>query len=213
MVNLELDHLFILTDKPKEAGDILVSMGLQESFSRDHEGQGTSNRRFEFSNGMLEILYVRDSEEANNGPARNLRFSERVLNANASPFGIILTRKDDLDLDMPFGGWKYQPNYFEPPNAFHVGNNSEILEEPLCIYVPFIGPVDRKVDEGVFKSISHVQVFVPLVAISETLHTLQSADRLQIEHGSDHLVVVTLDNGRRGLSNDLRPDLPLIINW
>ena len=79
MVNLELDHLFILTDKPKEAGDILVSMGLKESFSRNHEGQGTSNRRFEFSNGMLEILYVRDNEEANNGPARNLRFSERVL--------------------------------------------------------------------------------------------------------------------------------------
>ena len=213
MVNLELDHLFILTDKPKEAGDILVSMGLKESFSRNHEGQGTSNRRFEFSNGMLEILYVRDNEEANNGPARNLRFSERVLKANASPFGIILTRKDDLDLDMPFGGWKYQPNYFEPPSAFHVGNNSEILEEPLCIYVPFIDPIDRKVDEGVFKSISHVQVFVPLVAFSETLHTIQSADRLQIEHGSDHLVVVTLDNGRRGLSNDLRPDLPLIINW
>lgn len=213
MVNLELDHLFILTDKPKEAGDILVSMGLKESFSRNHEGQGTSNRRFEFSNGMLEILYVRDNEEANNGPARNLRFSERILKANASPFGIILTRKDDLDLDMPFGGWKYQPNYFEPPSAFHVGNNSEILEEPLCIYVPFIDPIDRKVDEGVFKSISHVQVFVPLVAFSETLHTIQSADRLQIEHGSDHLVVVTLDNGRRGLSNDLRPDLPLIINW
>lgn len=213
MVNLELDHLFILTDKPKEAGDILVSMGLKESFSRNHEGQGTSNRRFEFSNGMLEILYVRDNEEANNGPARNLRFSERVLKTNASPFGIILTRKDDLDLDMPFGGWKYQPNYFEPPSAFHVGNNSEILEEPLCIYVPFIDPIDRKVDEGVFKSISHVQVFVPLVAFSETLHTIQSADRLQIEHGSDHLVVVTLDNGRRGLSNDLRPDLPLIINW
>tara|TARA_R110002167_G_scaffold316050_1_gene521602 strand:+ start:15648 stop:15974 length:327 start_codon:yes stop_codon:yes gene_type:complete len=73
---------FILTDKPKEAGDLLVSMGLEESFSRDHKGQGTSNRRFGFSNGMLEILYVRDSEESNNGPAKNLRFSERIQTEN-----------------------------------------------------------------------------------------------------------------------------------
>lgn len=213
MVNLELDHLFILTDKPKETGDLLVSMGLNESFSRDHKGQGTSNRRFEFSNGMLEILYVRDSEEANNGPARNLRFPERIQKDNASPFGIILTRTNDSNIGMPFSGWKYQPDYFEPPNAFHVGDNSEILEEPLCIYAPFVGPVSRKEEIGKFKSICNVQVSVPLRKISDTLRTLQTADRLQIELGSEHLVMVTLDSGSSGLSRDFRPDLPIIINW
>jgi hypothetical protein len=212
-LNLELDHFFLLTDNPKEAGDLLVSMGLNESFSRDHKGQGTSNRRFEFSNGMIEILYVRDSEEANNGPARNLRFPERVQKKNASPFGVILTRTNDSSMSMPFSGWKYQPAYFEPPNALHVGNNSEILEEPLCIYVPFIGPISREEEIGKFKFISNVQVSVPLEDISETLRIAQTADRLQIECGSEHLVVVTLDNGVSGLSRDFRPDLPLIINW
>jgi len=212
-VSLELDHLFILTDKPKETGDLLVFMGLNESFSRDHEGQGTSNRRFEFSNGMLEILYVRDSEESNNGPAKNLRFPERVKNENASPFGIVLTRTNDSKPGMPFSGWKYQPDYFEPPNAFHVGDNSEVLEEPLCIYVPFVGPVSRKEEIGRFKSISNVQVSVPLAKISDALRTLQTADRLQIELGSEHIVMVTLDSGSSALSRDFRPDLPLIINW
>ena len=212
-MDLELDHIFILTDKPKEAGDLLVSMGLDESFSRDHKGQGTSNRRFAFSNGMLEILYVRDSEEANNGPAKNLRFPERIQTENASPFGIVLTRTNDSKLGMPFSGWKYQPDYFEPPNAFHVGDNSEILEEPLCIYVPFIGPVSRIEEIGTFKFISNVQVSVPLGNMSDTLRTLQSADRLKIELGSEHMVMLTLDNGRSGLSKDLRPVLPLIINW
>jgi hypothetical protein len=213
VVNLELDHIFILTDKPKEAGDLLVSMGLEESFSRDHKGQGTSNRRFGFSNGMLEILYVRDSEESNNGPAKNLRFSERIQTENASPFGIVLTRTRDSKPGMPFNGWKYQPDYFEPPNAFHVGDNSEILEEPLCIYVPFVDPVDRIEETGIFKSISNVQVSVPLGKISDTLLTLKTADRLDIELGSEHMVILTLDNGRSGLSKDLRPVLPLIINW
>ena len=212
-MDLELDHVFILTDKLKVAGDLLVSMGLDESFSRDHKGQGTSNRRFSFSNGMLEILYVRDREEANNGPARNLRFPERIEKESASPFGIVLTRINDSNLGMPFSGWKYQPDYFEPPNAFHVGDNSEILEEPLCIYVPFVGPVRRIEETGTFKSISNVKVFVPLEKMSDALRTLQLADRLEIEIGSEHMVMLTLNNGRSGLSKDLRPVLPLIINW
>lgn len=212
-MNLELDHFFILTDKPKEAGDLLVSMGLKESFSRNHKGQGTSNRRFEFSNGMLELLYVRDSEESNNGPAKNLRFPDRVQTSAASPFGVVLTRTNNNDLGMPFSGWQYQPDYFEPPNAFHIGNNSEILEEPLCIYVPFIDPVSRKEEEGKFKSISSVQLYIPLSTMSETLHELGKVDRLQIEFGSEHLAVMTLDHGNLGQSKDLRPDLPLIINW
>lgn len=74
-MKLELDHLFILTDCPQEAGDALLELGLAESFRRDHKGQGTSNRRFVFSNGMLELLYIRDKEEACSGPARDLRLS------------------------------------------------------------------------------------------------------------------------------------------
>jgi len=212
-VNLELDHFFILTDRPKETGDLLVSTGLKESFSRDHKGQGTSNRRFEFSNGMLEILYVRDREEANNGPARDLRIPERVQKDNASPFGIILTRTDDLHPGLPFSGWKYQPDYFEPPKAFHVGDNSEILEEPLCIYAPFFGPISRREEIGKCRSMSNVHITVPLREISETLRALRSADRLQIEPGGENLAVMTLDGGNNGLSKDFRPDLPLIINW
>ena len=43
-MNLELDHFFILTDPGAEVGDLLSSLGIEESFGRDHEGQGTSNR-------------------------------------------------------------------------------------------------------------------------------------------------------------------------
>jgi hypothetical protein len=212
-MKLELDHFFILTDKPQETGDLLVSMGLKESFSRHHKGQGTSNRRFEFSNGMLEILYLRDTEECNNGPAKKLRLPERLKQENASPFGIILTRTNDTNLNMPFAGWKYQADYLGPAKAFHVGNNSDILEEPLFIYVPFIGPVSRKEEKGKFKTISNVQLSVPLSETSETMRALQAVDRLQIASGSEHLVVMTLDHGICGLSRDFRPDVPLIIKW
>lgn len=212
-MDLELDHFFILTNKPKETGDLLVSFGLDESFCRVHQGQGTSNRRFEFSNGMLELLYIRDEEECTKGPAKYLNFPERLIDDSASPFGIILTRKNGSKESMPYNGWKYQPDYFDVPNAFHIGDNSKILKEPLCIYVPFVDPITRKVESGKFKSILNVQLYVQLEYPSKTLNTIQSVDRLQIRTGDEHLILLTLDSGESGNSKDFRPNLPLIINW
>ena len=46
--------------------------------------------------------------------------------------------------------------------------------------------------------------------MSDTLCTLQSADRLEVELGSEHMVTLTLDNERSGSSKGLRPVLPFI---
>jgi hypothetical protein len=210
-MNLELDHFFILAEPNAPAADALLSMGLQESFSRDHAGQGTSNRRFLLSNGMIEFLWVRDAQEAKNGPGRDLLFSQRAQNPNASPFGVILKRADNTDLTLPFDGWSYQPDYFKPPMAFHVGSNANNITEPLCLYVPFMEPAERHVEAGTLKSISQVCIHCP--SQSSVLKAAQSAERLTFIHGKEHLVEVTFDNNQKGLSRDLRPALPLIMHW
>jgi len=212
-MNLELDHLFILVEPEAKVADLLVSLGMEESFSRDHEGQGTSNRRFEFSNGMLEFLWVRDKDEAINGPGRDLLFPERSEKGTASPFGIILHRKDNSHLDMPFDGWTYQPDYFEPPKSFHIGMNSSDLLEPLCIYVPFIEPANRKIEKGTFKSLSHVKIFTTKGKLSDVIAVADSADRLSIACGDQHLMEIIFDENQQGLSKDFRPYLPLIVHW
>ncbi len=224
-MQLELDHFFILVEPEAKAANLLVELGLEESYSRVHKGQGTANRCFKFSNSMLELLWLRDEEEANNGPANGLRFPERSINSleetSASPFGLIFNRKasseniseKSSDLEMPFNGWSYQPDYFPAPMAFHVGNNSENLVEPLCIYVPFMQPVDRTVEKGNFKSISNVHLHVPVGSLSEELLIAAQAEGLSVECGEDHLMEVTFDQKACGLSKDLRPGLPLILHW
>jgi len=224
-MKLELDHFFILVEPEAKVASLLVELGLEESFSRLHKGQGTSNRCFSFSNSKLELLWLRDEDEANNGPAHNLSFPQRAGNSDASPFGLIFNRKDTLegksketrDLAMPFDGWSYQPDYFPAPMAFHVGNNSENLIEPLCIYIPFMEPVDREIEEGKFKSIRHVHLHVPSESFSEELLIANQVDGFSFESGEEHLMEVTFtgaNNGNAcGLSEDLRPDLPLIIHW
>ena len=139
-MNLELHHFFILVKPGGGVADLLLSLGLPEGTRNKHEGQGTSNRRFNFSNGTLEILWVHDAVEAMDGPGRDMHFPERANISTACPFGLVFSRKDNLDLKIPFSGWTYQPDYFQAPMAFHIGENSKDIREPLCVYMPFVEP-------------------------------------------------------------------------
>jgi len=212
-MKLALDHFFILVEPGAKVADLLVELGLEESYSRLHEGQGTSNRCFKFSNSMMELLWLRDEQEANNGPANGLKFPQRSANREASPFGLIFNRTESEHTEIPFNGWSYQPDYFPAPNAFHVGSNSDNLTEPLCIYVPFMQHVERTIEKGQFKSISHVHLHVPVVSLSEELQAVSHSDGLSIECGTEHLMEVTFGQSIYGLSKDLRPGLPLILHW
>ena len=216
-MNLELDHFFILVEPEAEVASLLVELGLEESYSRLHTGQGTSNRCFKFSNSMMELLWLRDENEAEKGPAAGLKFPQRSSNQEASPFGLIFNRtantEEGYDLEMPFNGWSYQPDYFPAPNAFHIGNNSENLMEPLCIYVPFMEPVERELVQGRFKSIKHVHLHVPAKSLSQELLLASQAEGVSVECGDEHLLEVTFDGNQEELSKDLRPDLPIIFHW
>ena len=214
-MNLELDHFFILVEPKAAVADILVAMGMQEGAANIHKGQGTSNRRFYFSNAMLEFLWVHDEDEAVNGPARELRLLERSKNAQASPFGLIMCRKNNNNLNMPFAGWKYQADYFAAPNAFHIGANSNNIAEPLCIYVPFMEPkISNQESHSVeFSYITNVQVHTPAETLSDVLKVSSSADRVSITQAAPHLLELTFNNQLMGCTKDCRPEIPLIIHW
>jgi len=214
-MNLELHHFFILVEPGAKVADLLCSLGMKEGARNKHEGQGTSNRRFNFSNGTLEILWINDVEEATQGPGQKMYLYERSQDVMASPFGLVFNRKDNSSLKMPFEGWHYQPDYFKPPMGFHVGQNSSYLLEPLCVYMPFIEPDTSvgKVEEGVFSVISNVNVSTTSESLSDTLGIVSTTDRLEVNHGKEHLMEIIFDNHRHDQSRDLRPDLPLIIRW
>jgi len=212
-MHLELDHIFILTEPGAKAADLLVSLGIKESFGRDHKGQGTSNRRFEFSNAMLEFLWIRDKQEALDGPGRLLMLPERAESNHSSPFGIVLTRTADCDLDSPFAGWSYQPDFFAPPMAFHIGENSAKLSEPLCICMPFMSPKVKNTTQETFKSISHVNVYVASNRLSNVIDAVNKADRVSVVESDEHVVEIVVDGHCSGLLKDFRPDIPLIMKW
>jgi len=223
-VNICVDHIFVLTEVGAPAADKLKSLGLKESFGRVHKGQGTANRRFEFSNGFLELLWVHNAQEATTGPGAMLRLAERAASLKdnsacpfACPFGIILGPVNSSS-ELPFSGWSYQPEFFTPPMAFHVGKNSDQLAEPLLIYASFFkSPDNRDQQESSsqesFANLTHIKLSVASEALSEQLTAASLAHGLEILSSDEHLMELTFDHGRQGMRKDLRPDLPLIINW
>lgn len=211
---LELHHFFILVEPGAPEAKHLQALGLEQGDSRRHPGQGTSNKCFNFANGTLELLWIDDREEAINGAGRGLCLYERSRQAAASPFGLVLTAQDRTG-DVPFAGWCYQPDYFEPPRAFHVGNNSRRLCEPLCIYMPSFRPGssgDVSV-KGVFACLSRVRLVVAATALSEELEAVNRINGLSVESGPEHLMEIVFNDNPSACSCDLRPHLPLILRY
>ena len=217
-MNLELDHVFILVKSEARVADLLIAQGFEEGTQNIHPGHGTSNRRFFFGNGMLEFIWIRDAKEAENGAGRDLLFPERDTNPAASPFGVILRQKDSVNLEtseMPFDGWSYQPTYFEPPNAFHVGANSTNTFEPLCIYVPFSLPKSL-VNKGTINSsfaINNLCIHISSADRNEVLEAVDRADRVSIQYGKEHLMEIVFNAHSLGKVADFRPQIPLIMYW
>ncbi len=213
-MTIQLDHFFILTEPGAPQAELLTDMGLIEGTPNDHPGQGTANRRFFFSNTMLELLYVRDADEAANGPARRLRFGERASAPGASPFAIVVSRTTELHAD-PFPGWRYYPEYFSGDHYFHVGNNSAVVEEPLCICIPVMPPAtaNQPLSPEPFTNVTELQVSAPVDRPSMVLETVARCDRVALTLGEPHHMEIVFNAAQTGQSKDLRPDLPLVIWW
>jgi hypothetical protein len=213
-MTIALDHFFILTEPGSPQADLVSGIGLKEGASNNHPGQGTANRRFFFSNSTLELLYIRDMEEAINGRAGRLRFAERVNNTNASPFGLIV-RTVEGSTDMPFPGWKYCPEYFKDDQCFQVGENSGLLEEPLCIGMPVNLPGRRSQQqpENTVWTMTELRIGVPVTKPSSTLEAVAKCEAVTLQLGEPHRMELIFNEEQDGQIKDMTPDLPLIVRW
>ncbi len=211
---MRLDHFFILTEEFAPEAELLTDLGMVEGSSNTHPGQGTANRRFFFSNTALELLYVCDAREAHDGPGQGLWLPERASSHNASPFGLVL-RCDADNETPPFSGWRYQPAYFDTGTSFLVAENSDCLDEPLCICMPEDPPPasPQATSEPPFVKVTELLLHVPVNRPSSVLEAISQVEGIRIQEDSPHLLEIVFGHEAEGELRDLRPRLPLIVRW
>ena len=78
-MRIELDHVFVCTAPGTPAAEEFVRLGLREGSPNRHPGQGPANRRFDFANAMIELVWVDDVEEAQSKCSRRTQLWERVV--------------------------------------------------------------------------------------------------------------------------------------
>jgi hypothetical protein len=221
---VEFDHLFICTEIGAPIAEELVAFGLVEGTSNTHPGQGTANRRFFFHNGMLELLWVHAPEEAKSKVISPTHLWERWENRHngTCPFGIILRPTTGSEDGTAFPSWAYCPPYLSGTMDIAVGNNSDILTEPMLFQISFgmrpdqfssekRQPLEHRVN---LREITRVELVTPASNNpSPELQAVLDGGIIKQRLGTEYCVELGFDGETSRQNMDFRPKLPLIFSW
>lgn len=133
--NLTLDHVFICTAAGAPEAQALIDAGLLEGSPNTHLSQGTTNRRFFFEHGFLELLWVHDEREARSPLTAPTRLWERwsQRDGTANPFGLCFapTTTETSRAPVPFETWPYQPRYLPQDKHIAFAQGTSLTEPEL----------------------------------------------------------------------------------
>jgi hypothetical protein len=222
---VELDHVFICTNRLAPEAALLVEFGLSEGASNTHPGQGTANRRFFFENAFLEFLWVDDPPDAQSDLVARTGLWERWSRreSEASPFGVGLRFNAAAGEPLPFASWDYRPPYLPAPLAIQMAEHADVFATPLLFALGFGRRPDgypperrQRLDHSCgVRQMTHVRIRVPQldpVIAADWLAVSQCCPMIEVVEGW-HLMEIEFDHQRREKQHDLRPDLPLVFRW
>ncbi|WPY98348.1 VOC family protein [Christiangramia sp. OXR-203] len=137
---MEIDHIFIFSNKKGIEADDLVEFGFTEGVSRVHPGQGTTNRKFYFENFFLEILWVISEKEIQSEVTAKTKLWERsqFQKNRHSRFGLCLVNSESTD-ELFQQSEVYQPDYFPKGMSIDIITNEICPKLPWTFRLPYRG--------------------------------------------------------------------------
>jgi hypothetical protein len=227
---LVLDHVWIMvaTGAPERGALEKAGFRIAPTINR-HDGQGTASVTVEFLNGFLELIYLDPTVPVSVGSeAAVAKFKQKTAwrENGSSPFGIGLRRTTATPATFPFPTWRVTAEWMS-------GGFMEMLTPRDMLNAPsyFVAthPVDEQANRKLaadprngaqFRHTNGAQVLTSVRVVGPdaadfppAAKYLEEAGVTRFEVGTAWLLDVTLDAGKRAVTRDLRPDLPLIIRY
>lgn len=216
---LAFDHVSLLVSEQAPEAQTLVTLGLHDSGRTVDQGSvGLASRFFYFQNSYLELFWVRDPAvaEASLDPVGvNVRARQSWRNTGASPFGLMFRRHQPDLAALPFPTRQLRVQRMAHDIAFEF--NAERLNEPYYAVVP--QALAFKANSVVpahplgLQTLTQVKLVVQGQALSAPAQLLVSQHLVTMELGEAPVLELTFDAGRQTSRIDVRPVLPLILNY
>jgi hypothetical protein len=228
---LVLSHAWIVvtTGAPERSALEQAGFRIAPTISR-HDGQGTASITVEFLNGFLELIYpdptvpVLPALEAG---AEKFRLKSAWRQTGYSPIGIVFNRIPATPETLPFPTLRISPDWMEKgtfmemmtpkempkavslsihPPSTRESENEMLVRDPVKGAV-FLHPNGARRLTGLRVVAPGADGFPPAVSY------LSRQGLVAFDVGGHWLLDVTLDNGRRGITKDLRPGLPMVVHY
>jgi Glyoxalase-like domain len=190
---MEIDHIFMFIKPDGPQLDQLKSLGLVETYRRQHPGQGTANVCYAFDNMFIELLWLVDRDEALSSAIlrTGLEARSRWKTAGTCPFGIAWRGGDDDAIAT----WDFAPPYLPKGVTIDVAIDGDDPRQPMMFTFPGSSAPsswDEARKGGLqhaagFRIVSHVTLTLPFdVAPSAalTLISSRSSPSLFVQKGA-----------------------------
>ena len=138
--------------------------------------------------------------------------------SGACPFGVVLRGGERGAVRAPFPTWDYVPQYL--PEGLAIGVALDVpLTEPAFFYLGFQRQRAQQGHEPLVHGVSTkvltgVAISTPLPGpISEAARLTQATGLISFDQSSEYVLRLTFDHAIRRRTADLRPKLPLMLDW
>lgn len=215
---LVFDHLlvFVSPGAPERAAFERAGFRIDPTIN-EHEGQGTASVTVEFENAFLELIWPDPKVPVSPDLERAVeKFRKRSAwrTSGWSPFGVAMHRNGP-PVEWPVPTWSIAPPWLAPGEAIVMLTPRDDASSPsLSVHADKDEPPrDTRHPIGV-RRVTGVRLITPeSYEPIDALKYVRDAGVLTFDRGSEWLVELTFDNGRRHETKDLRPDLPLRIRY
>jgi len=196
-----------------------------------HDGQGTASITVELQNGFLELIYPDPGvpvAPAGRAGAEKFRMKAAWRETGYSPIGIVFDRTATTPEKFSFETWRVSADWMEKgtfiemltPKQTPKAVSLSIASHPKAPESENVALMRDPAKGAVYlhpngaRRLTRVRVVAPSAdGLPPAASYVAGLGLMKFDVGKQWLLEVTLDDGKRGITKDLQPDLPMVVHY